>query len=232
MTVADPNLRVEKALLRDGARFIIGCDEVGRGAIAGPIGVGVAMIDAAPKRIPKGLRDSKMLSEARREELYPKAGRWAMFSAVGLSTNAEIDRLGLTVALGMAGARAIAALRDQGAPVEDAVVILDGHWDWLNPALERHLTVKTRIKADRDCASVAAASVLAKVHRDRMMIAAHETAPVYNWASNKGYASSAHYAAIDEHGPSDLHRLTWLRTPSLLDEVWDEEFEPALEPHL
>ncbi len=230
MTVADPNLRVEKALLRDGARFIIGCDEVGRGAIAGPIGVGVAMIDAAPKRIPKGLRDSKMLSETRREELYPKAGRWAMFSAVGLSTNEEIDRLGLTVALGMAGARAIAALVEQGAPVDDAVVILDGHWDWLNPALERRLTVKTRIKADRDCASVAAASVLAKVHRDRMMIRAHETTPVYNWASNKGYASSAHYAAIDEHGPSDLHRLTWLRTPSLLDELWaeDDEFEPVL----
>ena len=118
MTVADPSLRVEKALLREGARFIIGCDEVGRGAIAGPIGVGVAMIDAAPKRIPKGLRDSKMLSEARREELYPKAGRWAMFSAVGLSTNEEIDRLGLTVALGMAGARAIAALVEQGSDSE------------------------------------------------------------------------------------------------------------------
>jgi ribonuclease HII len=229
MTVADPNLRLEKALLREGARFIIGCDEVGRGAIAGPIGVGVAMIDASPKRIPQGLRDSKMLSEARREELYPKAGRWAMYSAVGLSTNEEIDRLGLTIALGMAGARAIAALAEQGAPVEDAVVILDGHWDWLNPALERRLTVKTRIKADRDCASVAAASVLAKVHRDRMMIAAHDSTPVYNWASNKGYASSAHYAAIDEHGPSDLHRLTWLRTPSLLDDLMaDETLEPAL----
>jgi ribonuclease HII len=228
MTVADPSLRVEKALLRDGARFIIGCDEVGRGAIAGPIGVGVAMIDANPKRIPKGLRDSKMLSEARREELYPKAGRWAMFSAVGLSTNEEIDRLGLTVALGMAGARAIAGLIEQGAPVDEAIVILDGHWDWLNPALDRRMTVKTRIKADRDCASVAAASVLAKVHRDRMMIAAHDTTPVYNWASNKGYASSAHYAAIDQHGPSDLHRLTWLRTPSLLDDVWaDEELEPV-----
>ena len=228
MTVADPSLRVEKALLRDGARFIIGCDEVGRGAIAGPIGVGVAMIDASPKRIPKGLRDSKMLSEARREDLYPKAGRWAMFSAVGLSTNEEIDRLGLTVALGMAGARAIAGLIEQGAPVDEAVVILDGHWDWLNPALDRRMTVRTRIKADRDCASVAAASVLAKVHRDRMMIAAHDTTPVYNWASNKGYASSAHYAAIDQHGPSDLHRLTWLRTPSLLDDIWaDEELEPV-----
>jgi ribonuclease HII len=227
MTVADPNLRVEKALCRDGARFIIGCDEVGRGAIAGPIGVGVAMIDAAPKRIPQGLRDSKMLSEKRREELSPKAQRWAMFSAVGLSSNEEVDRLGLTVALGLAGARAIAALEEAGAPVEEAVVLLDGHWDWLNPALERRLTVKTRIKADRDCASVAAASVLAKVHRDRMMIAAHASAPVYNWVSNKGYASSAHYAAIDEHGPSDLHRLTWLRTPSLFDEMLTEELEPA-----
>ena len=130
----------------------------------------------------------------------------------------------------MAGARAIASLVEQGAPVDDAVILLDGHWDWLNPALDRRMTVKTRIKADRDCASVAAASVLAKVHRDRMMIAAHDMTPVYSWASNKGYASSAHYAAIDQHGPSDLHRLTWLRTPSLLDEVWADadEFEPAL----
>lgn len=227
MTVADPNLRVEKALLREGARFIIGCDEVGRGAIAGPIGVGVAMIDAAPKRVPQGIRDSKMLSEKRREELHPKAERWAMFSAVGLSSNEEIDSLGLTVALGLAGARAIAALEAAGAPIDDAIVLLDGHWDWLSPALQRRMTVKTRIKADRDCASVAAASILAKVHRDRMMIAAHDTTPVYNWASNKGYASSAHYAAIDQHGPSALHRLTWLRTPSLLDELWEDEFEPV-----
>ncbi|MGO7983509.1 hypothetical protein ACC691_37310, partial [Rhizobium johnstonii] len=74
----------------------------------------------------------------------------------------------------------------------------------------------TRIKGDQDCASVAAASVVAKVHRDELMIRAHDDAPVYAWNSNKGYASSEHYAAIDEHGPHALHRVTWLRTPALV----------------
>ena len=70
--------------------------------------------------------------------------------------------------------------------------------------------VVTRIKADRDCASVSAASVVAKVHRDSLMIDRHDTHPVYGWRSNKGYASRSHYAAIDEHGPCDWHRRTWL----------------------
>ena len=92
-----------------------------------------------------------------------------------------------------------------------SVVLLDGSHDWLTPALGSPPPVRTRVKADRDCASVAAASVLAKVHRDRLMIAADAEHPGYAWASNKGYGSAAHYAGLSELGPSPLHRVTWLR---------------------
>jgi ribonuclease HII len=219
VTVADPDLRFEKRLMRAGDAFVIGMDEVGRGAIAGELVIGVAMIDLGVRRVPEGLRDSKLLSEPRREQLAPKAARWAMFSATGAATNVEIDEIGLSRAIGLAAARAIGALRGQGAPVDEARVLLDGTWDYLNPALTRPMPVTTRAKADRDCASVAAASVIAKVTRDRAMIAAHDDVPHYGWVANKGYASAAHYAAIDAHGPHPLHRHTWLRTPSLFDLV-------------
>lgn len=213
MTVADPTLRVEHALHRDGVEFVIGADEVGRGAIAGPVAVGLSLIDARVRKHPTGLRDSKMLSEPRREALAPLARSWVRYWAVGLASSHEVDTLGIMVALGLAGARAMNELRDAGAPVQASVVLLDGSHDWLTSSLSREHPVprvQTRIKADRDCASVAAASVIAKVHRDRIMIDADEAIPGYLWASNKGYASSEHYAAIDELGPSELHRHTWL----------------------
>lgn len=208
--VADPTLRHERALYRDGAEFIIGCDEVGRGAIAGPVAVGLCFIDAKVGRMPLGLRDSKMLSEKRREELAPLAAGWARFSAVGLASADEVDTLGIIACLGLAAKRALVTLHELGAPVARAVVLLDGSHNWLSPALSSPLAVQTRIKADRDCASVAAASVIAKVHRDRIMIDAHPSEPAYGWESNKGYASAGHYAAIDEIGPHALHRKTWL----------------------
>lgn len=217
MTVADPTLRHERRLLRDGARLVIGVDEVGRGAIAGPVAIGVSVLDVPRRTFPAGLRDSKMLSEQRREELQPLVAAWTPHWAVGLSTNEEVDRLGIMAALGMAGARALAALRDS-VDITGAVLVLDGSFDYLTPYLHGlpQVTVTTRIKADRDCALVAAASVLAKVHRDRTMIAAHDDAPEYLWSSNKGYASTEHYAAIDRLGPHPLHRVTWLRTQQAL----------------
>jgi len=95
------------------------------------------------------------------------------------------------------------------------VILLDGSWDWLNPMLDAPRAVRTRIKADRDCASVSAASVIAKVHRDRIMIDADLELPGYGWPGNKGYASTGHFAALAELGPSRLHRRTWLRPPEL-----------------
>ena len=102
-----------------------------------------------------------------------------------------------------------------GVGLGGAVVLLDGNWDWLTPGLVAAglpvlPQVVTRIKADRDCAIVSAASVVAKVHRDDLMIARHDDHPVYGWVSNKGYASRHHYAAIDAHGPCGWHRRTWL----------------------
>jgi ribonuclease HII len=210
MTVADPTLEVESELHASGARFVIGCDEVGRGAIAGPVGVGVCVVDVSVGTHPTGLRDSKMLSEKRREELAPLAAGWALYSAVGLATADEVDRLGIMVSLGLAGKRALMQLHELGASITDSVLLLDGSFDWLSPALKSPLRVRTRVKADRDCASVAAASVVAKVHRDRLMIGYDSEYPGYGWRGNKGYGSSDHYAAIDTLGPSALHRKTWL----------------------
>ncbi|HEY8914597.1 ribonuclease HII [Lacisediminihabitans sp.] len=210
MAVADPTLEIEALLHDGGARFVIGCDEVGRGAIAGPVAVGLCVVDARIGVMPAGLRDSKLLSEKRREQLAPLAVEWALYSAVGLATATEVDTVGIIAALGLAGKRALAKLHVDGASVRQSVILLDGTHDWLSPALTTKLAVKTRAKADRDCASVAAASVVAKVHRDRLMISAHDRAPGYGWASNKGYGSADHFAAITELGATDFHRRTWL----------------------
>ncbi|MEO6942930.1 MAG: ribonuclease HII [Terrimesophilobacter sp.] len=219
MAVADPTLQLEIELLSGGARYVIGCDEVGRGAIAGPVAVGMCAIDANVGPMPVGLRDSKMLSEKRRVALAPLAAAWAVHSAVGLASAEEVDRLGITVCLGLAGKRALASLHEGGVRVLDSIVLLDGHQDWLNPALTTKLSVHTRIKADRDCASVAAASVIAKVHRDGLMIEADEQEPGYGWSGNKGYGAAAHFAAIEQLGTSSLHRLSWLKPSTIVNET-------------
>jgi len=209
--VVEPTLDVERELHAGGAEWVIGCDEVGRGAIAGPVAVGVSAVLVDCLDAPDGLRDSKLLSEARREALFPAAAQWCHRWAVGLADAEEVDQLGIVAALGLAGRRALTELHHLGVGVLRSVVLLDGAHDWLTPALGTPPPVRTRVKADRDCASVAAASVLAKVHRDRMMIAADVEHPGYAWASNKGYGSKAHYAGLAELGPSPLHRVSWLR---------------------
>jgi ribonuclease HII len=214
-----PTLRHERSLMREGARIVIGCDEVGRGAIAGPVAVGVSVVDEATRSAPVGLKDSKLLSEPRREQMQPAVASWSRHHAVGLASNEEVESIGIIAALALSAVRALDQLRDSGVIFADAVVLLDGSHDWLTPALDRvdrhyGLRVTTKIKADRSCAAVAAASVLAKVHRDRLMIAADPVHPGYNWVGNKGYASADHYAAIDELGPSPLHRWSWLHKAS------------------
>jgi len=215
MTSTVPTLRHERALLREGARLVIGMDEVGRGAIAGPVGVGLSIVDLDTRTAPEGLKDSKLLPEAKREELQPKVARWVRHGAVGLASNERIEQIGIIAALGLAARRAIDALRDQGVDLTGAVVLLDGSHDWLSPAIDGALPVTMKVKADRTCAAVAAASVLAKVHRDRLMIEMDAVHPGYLWTSNKGYASSDHYAGIDLHGASPLHRWSWLKQPGL-----------------
>ncbi|MET4582061.1 ribonuclease HII [Conyzicola nivalis] len=207
----DPTLEVETAMHAGGARYVIGIDEVGRGAIAGPVAVGLCLVDAEVGVHPEGLRDSKMLSEKRRVALAPLTTGWARYTAVGLASAEEVDSIGIVAALGLAAKRGLVAMHEAGARVGDSVILLDGSHDWLNPALATPLRVQTRVKADRDCASVAGASVVAKVHRDNLMIAADTRLPGYGWSGNKGYGSAEHFAAIDQLGATELHRRTWLK---------------------
>lgn len=191
---------------------MIGIDEVGRGAIAGPVAVGVAMIYASCETFPVGLRDSKLLTEKRREAIEPLVAEWCLGYAVGTASAAEIDQHGITAMLGEAARRGLMSLHEAGLPVVNSVLLLDGDRDWVSPVLRSPLRVITRVKADRDCASVAAASVLAKVSRDRMMRIAHEDTPHYGWNSNKGYGATAQYAGIAAHGLTEMHRKTWIKS--------------------
>jgi ribonuclease HII len=212
MVVVEPTLEFERSLHRAGHRYVIGIDEVGRGAIAGPVAVGIAVVERLMRSGPPGLRDSKLLAEKRREQIAPLAARWARHSAVGLASAEEVDELGIMACLRLAATRALATVEPD--MLAESVLVLDGNHDYV-----RAHRVVTRVKADQTCASVAAASVIAKVHRDRMMIAADAEIPGYGWTANKGYASSAHYDAIRELGPSSLHRHTWLH------KLGQQEFE-------
>ncbi|MBZ2195981.1 ribonuclease HII [Ruania sp. N2-46] len=188
-------------------------DEVGRGALAGPVSVGVVVIDADTGRSPAGLRDSKLLRPEARERLCAPIRRWSVASAVGHAGAAEIDRIGIIAALRLAGTRALTTLARDG--IEADVVILDGNHDWLSAPADLFTPaaatppVTTRIKADLTCSVVAAASVLAKCERDAMMRELHEGFPAYGWHGNKGYSAPEHLAALTEHGPCELHRRSW-----------------------
>ncbi|MFG6401655.1 ribonuclease HII [Microbacterium sp. P04] len=210
MTVVEPRLTLERRLLKQHP-LVISCDEVGRGALAGPVAVGAAVIDAerSRKRIPVGLRDSKLVPELRRADVAARAAAWVSQCAVGWASSEEIDEVGIMRALGLAAVRALADLRAHGVDCESAIVILDGNYDYITPAGGEGLLVRPVIKADRDCASAAAASVIAKVARDALMTSLHDDAPAYHWARNKGYASPEHRHAISAHGLSAHHRQSW-----------------------
>lgn len=208
----DPTLEVEAACFAAGAALVIGVDEVGRGAIAGPVAVGVHVVlaEAAAAGFPEGLRDSKLLSEKKREAIAPLVVAWGS-GAVGFGSAEEIDAHGITTMLGEAARRALLELHASGVPVDRAAILLDGSHDWLSPVLQRRLDVRTRVGADRECASVSAASVRAKVARDAIMRDADARHPGYAWASNKGYGAKAHYDGIAAHGLTPLHRRSWIR---------------------
>ncbi|WP_062297272.1 ribonuclease HII [Demequina maris] len=203
----------EAALWDAGFDAVAGIDEVGRGALAGPVSVGVAVVTRC-ESWPDGLTDSKLLSAARREALLEPLGSFGVGRAVGHATAAEIDEVGIVAALRLAARRALDAI-----PVAVDAVLLDGTHDWLTPPpadlFSDHADewdappVTMIVKGDRACASIAAASVLAKVERDALMAVAHEEHPEYGWDSNKGYGAASHLEALREHGPSPLHRVSW-----------------------
>ena len=205
-----PDLRLERALLRAGARVVVGMDEVGRGALAGPVTVGAVAVDLSTRSGPRGLADSKQLTPAARERLGPALSRWGVARAVGHASPAEIDGHGIIGALRLAGRRALVAL---AVPVD--VVLLDGSHDWLTsvPDLfdpdDAGPRVVMQVGADRRCSAVAAASVLAKLERDAIMTALDAEVPGYGWARNKGYGAAEHVVALVERGACDQHRRSW-----------------------
>lgn len=206
---SDPTLDLERELLASGNGVVVGVDEVGRGAVAGPVVVGVAVIRVATD-FPAGLRDSKLIAASKREKLMQPVADWVDAIATGEATAAEIDEFGIISALARAAERAFATLAIDGHDLSGASVILDGSHNWLTASLLPPVNIMVRTKADRDCAVVAAASVWAKVYRDRLMVDSAGDDDTYGWASNKGYGSEGHFDAIRAHGATDFHRRTWL----------------------
>lgn len=205
-TVRRPSLRVEKQLMRDGVTRLAAMDEVGRGALAGPVTVGVVVVTPDVRRVPAGLADSKLLTPQERQALVAPVRGWVGEYAVGHASADEIDAIGIIAALRTAGRRALAAL---SGPVD--AVLLDGNHNYLREPLEglAEPPVHVRIKADLTCAAVAGASVLAKTERDAILTDLSPAHPVYGFALNKGYGTPAHVAALREHGPSAVHRRSW-----------------------
>lgn len=206
MTVS---LERERALWDAGARVVAGIDEVGRGALAGPVSVGVVAVTVC-ETWPDGLADSKELTRLQREALCPTLFEFGVSRAVGHASPGEIDEFGIVGALRLAGLRALAAVGSVDA------VLLDGKHDWLtvaptlmDPEPQPTPPVTMVIKGDSLCASIAAASVLAKVERDALMREAHDSHPHYGWDGNKGYGAAAHLDALRRLGPTPLHRVSW-----------------------
>jgi ribonuclease HII len=198
--VVDPTDHLERELFAGGARYVAGIDEVGRGSWAGPVSVGVAVVDVSSlDQFPDGVRDSKMLTQKRREELFPFLVEILSAFSIGHASPLECDQLGMTKALHLATSRAMTTL----CIVPD-VVVLDGMVNYVE-----HHRVMLKVGADRDVRVVAGASVIAKVTRDRMMIELDQHYPEFKFAQNKGYPTPAHLLALESVGLTDIHRRSW-----------------------
>ncbi|UMG94641.1 ribonuclease HII [Nocardioides sp. TF02-7] len=211
----------ERALRRHGIEPVAGVDEAGRGACAGPLVAGAAILPAGKAGIVPGLADSKLLTARARERCYDEVVRRAVAWSVVVVPPEECDRLGMHVANVEALRRAVAKLE-----VAPAYVLTDGFpVDGLGaPGLAVW-------KGDRVAACVAAASVLAKVTRDRLMDELHDQWPAYDFRTHKGYITSAHSEALVAHGPSPIHRMRFVnvRRAAGLEEVVVEVHEEAEE---
>ena len=193
-----PGILIERGLWESGAGVVVGVDEVGRGAWAGPISVGAVVIPRR-RRVYK-VRDSKLLTEPEREAMFDRIAGWCDAWAVGHASAAECDDLGMAAAQRLAAQRALGTLG-----VEADAVVVDGPWDFIG-----HSRTITIVGADRTCLSVAAASILAKVTRDRIMRAEARHFPHWWFEDNKGYPGPRHQAALQWYGPSAIHRRSWV----------------------
>ena len=180
-------------------KAVLGLDEVGRGPLAGPLAVAGVVLPDQPYIV--GLNDSKQLSAQRREELSLEIREKALAWTIQYIEASDIDEMGMSASLRTAFSRAIAEIEAQGVCID--VILIDGiplHLD------KREINV---IKGDGKCASIAAASIIAKVARDALMVEYDKRFPEYGFASNKGYGSSAHQQAIRNHGLSPIHRASF-----------------------
>lgn len=193
---SSPGLSVERGCW-DRDQVVVGMDEVGRGAWAGPLTVG-AVVVPREKRVYK-IRDSKMLTEPEREILCRRITDWAAYWAVGHASQVECDELGMSDAQRLAARRAL-----DGLGVAPDRLLLDGKWDFVDDG--RSMTI---VRGDQSSLSIAAASIVAKVTRDRIIRDAAESFPMYNFEANKGYPCPLHKAALHAYGPSSIHRRSW-----------------------
>ena len=190
---------IEDECRAQGYTVICGVDEAGRGPLAGPV-CAAAVILPDHLELP-GLNDSKKLSDKKRRELFPLIKEQAIAYGIGLASQQEIDEINILQATFQAMERAIAQLEGKAD-----LALIDG-----TRAKDFGLPVKTVVKGDSLSASIAAASILAKVTRDDMMEAYANEYPGYGFEIHKGYGTKAHYAALTEKGPSPIHRMTFLK---------------------
>lgn len=191
--------KIEQGHFDRGIKIICGVDEAGRGPLAGPV-CAAAVILPPNVEIP-GLNDSKKLSDKKRRELYPIIKEQAIAYGIAFADHKEIDEINILQATYLAMERAINQLT-----VKPELALIDG-----NRAKDFGIPVETVIHGDSLSASIAAASVLAKVTRDDYMLQMAEEYPGYDFEIHKGYGTKAHYAALTEHGPSPIHRMTFLK---------------------
>jgi len=199
-----PHYRYELQYLKTGPGPIAGIDEAGRGPLAGPV-VAAAVILAHGK-IPKGLNDSKQLTPEARGDLFPRILERAVAVGVGEASVDEIDLVNIRQATHLAMARAVRALS-----VAAAFALVDG-----NDPPPLPCPCDTLIDGDARSVSIAAASIIAKVTRDRMMRALHDEHPHYGWITNKGYSTEEHLAALLRHGPTRHHRRSFAPVHNIL----------------
>jgi ribonuclease HII len=194
-----PHFRHERRLLAERTEpfFICGVDEAGRGPLAGPVVAAAVILNL--RKYPRGLNDSKKLAEEDREDLYPRIMELAVAVGVGEASVGEIDLVNIRQATHLAMARAVRALN-----VAAHFALVDG-----NDAPALPCPCETIIKGDGASLSIAAASIIAKVTRDRMMAALHDAHPGYNWVRNKGYGTPDHLAGLKTCGVSIHHRRSF-----------------------
>jgi len=192
-------------LWAEGRDVVVGVDEVGRGSWAGPLTVGAAVLPR-DRRVYR-IRDSKMLAEVERERLFPRLAAWCTAWSVGHASQQECDDLGMSAAQRLAATRAVAGLGLSAPP--DAVLV-DGSWDFVSGSHVERGNVTRIVKGDASCLSIATASILAKVSRDRIMRAEAENFPAYDFDLNKGYPCPRHKAALAAFGPTSIHRRAWV----------------------